>query len=129
MAKAPTVEDRLATMEGKMSAQGKIIEDQKNIIDVLKSPKGIKSANEMRKLPKVVFTSDQKAERELRRYIKNAGVVLKSGKKCKAGFRKNLSDELKERANKLMKLLGRKEMVWDESLLDFRNHQPVTGEE
>jgi len=52
------------------------------------------------------------------------------GKRVQAGFRKNLSEEKKERAKKLMKILGRTKLEWDEDILDFRNMlPPVVGEE
>jgi len=113
-----SVEDRMATME-------KVIEDQARTIAKLKAPKGIQSAREKNKPKKVELTSDQKAERELRRYIVRPGVIRKIDSKKQPGrFRKNLSEEKKERARYLMKLLGRTKMDWSEDLLDVKNHQP-----
>jgi len=121
--KAPNLEDEVATLK-------KMVNDQAATIQKLSTRKGIQSARKADKPKKVVMNSDQMAERELRRYIVNAGVVMKNGKKQKGRFRKGLPEEKKERARYLMKLLKRKEMKWDESLLDFRNHQPpVTGDD
>lgn len=44
-------------------------------------------------------------ERELRKYIKRSG-----------GYRKNLSAELEQRCEKLMKVIGRKKLEWDTSI-------------
>jgi hypothetical protein len=132
--KAPPIEEQVATMQVQIAAQQKIIEDQQNRIAELSQPKGITSAKEKAKPKVIVLTTEQQAERELRRYIKNAGARystgINKGKVIKPGFRKNLSEEKKERTRKLLKILGRTEMKWDEELLDFRNHlPPVTGDQ
>ena len=51
-------------------------------------------------------------ERELRKYVKRFG-----------GFRKGITDDDKARANQMMELLGRKELVWDKTLIPFLNEQ------
>lgn len=47
-------------------------------------------------------------EKELRRYVKREG-----------GYRKGLSSLEKKRAQHLRKLLGRKELAWDKTLIQF----------
>jgi hypothetical protein len=49
-------------------------------------------------------------ERELRRYVRFDG-----------GFKKNITEPDKKRAEEIMKLLGRKKPEWDETII------PVTG--
>jgi len=46
-------------------------------------------------------------ERELRGYIKRDG----------SGFRKDISEAGKNRAKQMLKLLKRKELVWDENII------------
>ena len=135
MAKAPIAEEQ--TVQEQLATMNKIIADQNKTIDALKH-KGIRSAKKPGEKPKrhweIDMTTEQAAERELRRYIKNAGVMRKDldGKlrRMPGGFRKNLSEEKKERAKKLMGILGREKLEWDESILDFRNHlPPIVGDE
>lgn len=126
----PTIEERMTTMEEQHNADKAIIATQGKMLKQLENP-GIKSVRDRKPPTPIVFTTEQKAERELRRYIKNAGHFPNDkGKKIKPGFRKGLSEDKKERAEKLMKILNRTEMVWDETILDFKNHQPpIVGED
>ena len=134
---APTAEERLATME-------RIVKDQASTIEALKAPKGIRSARPNEKPAPKPWTTEQKAELELRRYIKNAGARVKGlgGEKhaITKGFYKNLPAKDRERAVYLMKEVlhrttksekdgkERLNMVWDETILDFKNHEPVEAE-
>lgn len=126
-----TLEEQVAALTEQMGTQTRIMAEQRDIIDKLKAPKGIKSARVKKKPKKIVFTTEQKAERELRGYIVNAGVITKKGHVQKPHFCKGLSEEKIERARYLMKEIlhrthkgGKCRLEWDESILDFVNHQP-----
>ncbi len=51
-------------------------------------------------------------EKELRKFVKRFG-----------GFRKGVSEADKARAHQMLKLLGRKELRWDKSLIPFLSEQ------
>lgn len=134
-----TIEERMDAMEEKHTADQAIIAQQAKIIKTLSAPKGIQSVRPNKKPETIPFTTEQKAEQELRRYIKNAGAMVKNkfnkSVEIKPGFRKGLSEEHKERARFLLKEVlhrtykdkggkERLEMKWDETILDLKNHQP-----
>ncbi len=127
MSNKPTMEERFAALEGRLATSEKINADQQKTIEALKAPKGIRSAKANQKPDPIPWTTEERAELELRRYIKKAGhYPCDKGKKIKEGFYKNLSQKKKDRATFLLKeVLHRTKMVWDETILDFQNHQPV----
>lgn len=94
-----------AAMQAKIdSAEAKQKEAEAKL--KIEKSKGIPSANKQTGKTEITYTDEQLAERELRRYVKKSG-----------GFRKGLGPKAIERAEHLLELLERKEVVWDETIL------------
>ena len=83
----------------------KKVEKKKTVKAPVEKPKEKKDVEKAKKTP---LTDEQKMalERELRKYVKKTG-----------GFRKDLPEQDKQKALRIMKRLGRKEPKWDTKIV------------